>query len=137
METPDDRASDSAADAFKQLASDLTMLARDQLEAARQEMAEKVRLIGVGAGILSASAVALIFTAACLTAFAMVGLAVILPAWLAVLIVTLVWGAVAAALAIIGRRKVKEAGPLTPEQTIEDLRQDLKWAKRHRRSGGL
>ncbi len=75
METPDDRASDSTADAFKQLASDLTMLARDQLEAARQEMTEKARLIGVGAGILSASAVASIFTAACLTASAMVGLA--------------------------------------------------------------
>jgi len=133
METPDGRASDSSADALKQLASDLTILARDQLEAARQEMAEKVRLIGVGAGLLSASVVALIFTAACLTAFAMVGLSVILPPWLAVLIVTVLWGAATAALAIIGRRKVKDAGPLAPEQTIENIRQDVKWAKRQKR----
>ncbi len=131
METPDTRS--DPAEAFKQLASDLTVLARDQLEAARQEMAEKVKLIGVGAGILSASAVAVVFTAACLTAFAMIALVLILPPWLAALIVTVIWGTISGALAIVGRSKVKDAGPLAPEQTIENLKRDISWAKRRRR----
>jgi hypothetical protein len=133
VETPDARASDSPAEAFKQLAADLTMLARDQLEAARQEMTEKVKLIGVGAGMLSASVIAVVFTAASLTAFAMIALALLMPAWLAALIVTLVWGALSGALAIVGRSKVKDAGPLAPEQTIANLKRDVSWAKRQSR----
>lgn len=133
METPDARTSDSPTEAFKQLATDLTLLARDQLEAARQEMTEKVKLIGVGAGMLSASVVALVFTAACLTALAMIALALLMPPWLAALVVTLVWGAVSGTLAIVGRNKVKDAGPLAPEQTIANLKHDISWAKRQGR----
>jgi len=133
METPDARTSDAPAEAFKQLAADLTVLARDQLEAARQELTEKFKLIGMGAGMLSASVVALVFTAACLTALAMIALALIVPGWLAALIVTLVWGVAAGALAIVGRSKVKDAGPLAPEQTIANLKRDISWAKRRSR----
>jgi len=133
MEPPEVPISDSPTEAFKQFAADLTMLAREQLEAARQEMTEKVKLIGVGAGMLSASVVALVFTAACLTAFAMIALALLMPAWLATLIVTLVWGAVSGTLAMVGRSKVKDAGPLAPEQTIANLKQDISWAKRQSR----
>jgi hypothetical protein len=133
METPESRAGDSVADAMKQLASDLTILVRDQLEAARREMVEKVKQVGMGAGMLSASVVALVFTAACLTAFATIALALIIPAWLGALIVTLFWAAASGVLAIVGRSKVKNAGPLAPEQTIANLKQDISWAKRQSR----
>jgi hypothetical protein len=133
METPESQTGDSSGDAIKRLASDLTILVRDQLDAARQEMAEKVKLLGVGAGMLSASAVALVFTAACLTALAMIALALIMPAWLSALIVTLFWGAVSSVLAVVGRGKVKDAGPLAPEQTVANLKQDISWAKRQSR----
>ncbi len=98
MRNNDSRDDNSPADALKQLAADLTMLAQNQLDAVRLEMTEKVRMFGLGAGLLSASAGALLFTLACLTALATVGLALVLPVWLSVLIVTLIWGAVSGLL---------------------------------------
>jgi cytoskeletal protein RodZ len=48
--------------------------------------------------------------------------------WLAALIVTLVWGAVAGVLALQGRNRIKEATPPAP-QTIETVKEDVQWAK--------
>jgi hypothetical protein len=48
--------------------------------------------------------------------------------WLAALTVTLVWGAVAGALALLGRNRIKEATPPAP-QTIETVKEDVQWAK--------
>ena len=48
--------------------------------------------------------------------------------WLAALIVTVVWGAVAGVLALQGRDKIKEATPPAP-QTVETVKEDVRWAK--------
>ena len=50
-------------------------------------------------------------------------------AWVAALIVAVIYGAVAGALALNGRRKVQEAGPPQPEQTIQTVKEDVQWAK--------
>ncbi len=52
-----------------------------------------------------------------------------LPAWLAALLVTVVYGAIAAVLALRGRDKVKQAAPPLPEQTIETVKEDVQWIK--------
>ena len=46
----------------------------------------------------------------------------------AALIVTVVWGAIAAGLALQGRNKIKEATPPAP-QTVETVKEDVRWAK--------
>jgi hypothetical protein len=51
--------------------------------------------------------------------------------WLAALIVTLVYAAGAAVLALRGRERLAEAAPPTPEQTIESVKEDVQWAKTH------
>jgi hypothetical protein len=56
--------------------------------------------------------------------------------WLAALIVTVVWGIVAAVLALRGKREVQEASPPAPEQTIETIKEDAEWAKTQVRSAG-
>jgi hypothetical protein len=53
-----------------------------------------------------------------------------MDAWLAALIVTVLWGAIAGVLALQGKHKVEEATPPQPEQTIETLKEDVEWAKR-------
>jgi hypothetical protein len=57
-----------------------------------------------------------------------------MPAWLAALIVTAVYGAVAAVLYVRGKDKVEDAGSPAPRQTIETLKEDVEWAKHPTRS---
>jgi hypothetical protein len=40
-----------------------------------------------------------------------------------------VYGAIAGLLALQGRNKVKEAAPPVPEQTVETVKEDVRWAK--------
>lgn len=54
--------------------------------------------------------------------------------WLAALIVTVVLGIIAAALAIWGRSFVS-AGRLEPDETLTTLREDREWLKRRLTSG--
>jgi hypothetical protein len=48
--------------------------------------------------------------------------------WVAALIVTVVWAAIAGVLALQGRNKLKEATPPAP-QTRETVKEDVRWAK--------
>jgi hypothetical protein len=64
-----------------------------------------------------------------LTACFILALAAVMPSWLAALIVAVVYGAVAAILALQGRNRIKQATPPVPEQTIETLKEDVQWAK--------
>jgi hypothetical protein len=51
-----------------------------------------------------------------------------IPLELAALIVALLWGAAAAALAMRGRKQIKEANPQLPT-TQRTLKEDVQWAK--------
>ena len=124
------REPESNGGALKQLAADIGTLVRHELELAKAELASKAKSAGAGAGMLSASAITGLMTMALLTALIIVALAYALPLWLAVLIVMLLCGAVTAALALIGKRKVEAAVPFLPEQTIADVKEDIAWARR-------
>ncbi|GAC1360770.1 MAG: hypothetical protein NVSMB31_20800 [Vulcanimicrobiaceae bacterium] len=114
---------------LKQLAEDLSVMVRSDLEAARIEMLEKVKTAGLGAGMLSGSAVTAALTMFSLTILGMVGLSAIMKPWIAVLVVTLFWGAATAVLALMGKNKLHEAGPPIPTQTIEKVKDDIEIAK--------
>lgn len=121
-----------SAEDLKALAGDLTVLIRDELELARQEMVEKVKSAGIGAGMLSGSALAGLFAVAAASITLGLLLALVLPSWLAAVIVTVIWMTIAAFLALAGRRKIGEAAPFIPEQTIADLKEDARRARRRR-----
>jgi hypothetical protein len=54
--------------------------------------------------------------------------------WVAALIVTAIWAAVAAVLALQGKSKLQEAAPPVPEQTQDTVKEDVAWAKTRARS---
>ena len=56
------------------------------------------------------------------------GLAEVVPAGVAFLIVGGAYGLVALALLALGRQRLKTAKPV-PEQTVETLKEDVAWAK--------
>jgi len=117
------------AESMKQLSQDVVVLVRNELELAREEMAEKAKSAGAGVGMLSSSAVTAFLTLGSLTALLMLALSLAVAPWVAALIVTLLWGAVTAALALSGKKKIQAAGSLLPEQTIENVKEDIAWAK--------
>ena len=67
--------------------------------------------------------------AGALTAFLILVLSTFLPDWAAALIVGGVLAAVALVLAKQGKERVADAGAPVPEQTIEAVKEDVKWAK--------
>jgi uncharacterized membrane protein YqjE len=115
--------------AAAQFASDVILLVRTEIDEARSEMAQKAKSAGVGAGMLSGSAIAAIFSLASLTALIMVALSLVLPLWASMLITTALWGAAAAILAMLGKKKVEDAAPFVPEQTIANIKEDVEWAR--------
>ena len=119
---------------MKTLANQTTSLVRQEIDLAKAEFSEKGKKAGQGAGMFGGAGVVGFLALAALTAAAILGLATVLPDWLAALIVGLVYAAVAGVLALQGRNKVQEAGPPVPEQTVETVKEDVEWAKTQKQS---
>lgn len=120
---------------LKRLSQDLALLVRQELDLARVELVEKSKTVGAGAGMLSGAAVAGLLALGALTAFFILALSLAMAPWLAALIVTIVYGAVAGVLALTGKKKIEEATPLVPQQTLDTVKEDVKWAKTQIKSG--
>ncbi len=121
---------DSTGELVKQLSQDASTLVRKEIELARAELVEKGKKAGRGAGMFGGAGMFALGAFGGLTAALILLLAEAMDAWVAALIVTAVWGAVAGVLAMEGKQKVEEAGPPQPEQTVETVKEDVQWAKR-------
>jgi len=116
-------------DLVKQLAEQTSTLVRQEVELAKAEVAQKGQQAGKGAGLLGAAAVIGLLAAGALTAFLIMLLDGALANWLAALVVAVVFGAIAAILALQGRNRIRAATPAKPEQTVETVKEDVEWAK--------
>jgi uncharacterized membrane protein YqjE len=126
----------SLGELVKRLSDQTSRLVRQEIELARAEMTEKGKRFGVGAGLLGGAGILALVALGTLSACLIAAIAVALPVWAAALIVTALWLAVAGVLALIGKRRVREATPPVPEQTVETVKEDLQWAKTQLRSAG-
>jgi uncharacterized membrane protein YqjE len=118
----------SIGDLLKRLSEDTSTLVRQEMALARAELTEQGKRAGTGAGMLGGAGVAGLLTLGALTATVIGVLDTAMAFWLAALIVTVVWAAVAGVLALQGRNKIKEATPPAP-QTVETVKEDVQWAK--------
>ena len=116
-------------DLLKQLSQETTTLVRQELELAKAEMAEKGRKAGKGAGIFGGAGVVGFLALGALTAALILALDTGMKAWLAALIVGVVYAAIAGVLALTGKKEVQQATPPVPEQTVESVKEDVQWAK--------
>jgi uncharacterized membrane protein YqjE len=120
---------------LKQLSDQTTTLVRRELDLAKAELAEKGKTAGLGAGMFGGAGLFGLGAFAVLTTCLIAALDTAMPLWLAALIVALVYAAIAAVLALRGKRKVEQATPPVPEQAIESTKEDVEWAKTRARSG--
>jgi uncharacterized membrane protein YqjE len=119
----------STAELLRKLSEQTTELARKEIELAKVELQEKGRKAGIGAGLFGGAGALGFYALGAFTAFLILVLDTAMAAWLAALIVTLVYGAIAGVLALQGRTKVQEATPPVPEQAVETTKEDVEWVK--------
>ncbi|MFF4536857.1 phage holin family protein [Streptomyces aureus] len=108
----------------------LTELVRAELRLAQAEMREKGRRYGKSGGLFGGAGLVGFLMLQALVATAIAALAVTLPVWAAALIVTVALGAVAAVMALTGKRQAGRAAPPKPEQAIENVKADVAEIKR-------
>ena len=119
---------------LRELSDQTTTLVRQEIDLAKAELAEKGKSAGTGAGMFGGAGLIGILALASLTACFIGALDTAMPFWAAALIVAAVYGAIAGVLALSGKKKVQEATPPAPEQTIESVKEDVQWAKTQARS---
>lgn len=120
----------SLAELTKQLSDQATTLARMEVELAKAELQQKGKQIGIGAGAFGGAGLFGLFAFGALTATFILALAEAVDAWLAALIVTVAYAAIAGVLALVGRSRVQEGTPPTPQRAIESTKEDVETAKR-------
>jgi Putative Actinobacterial Holin-X, holin superfamily III len=126
----------STSELVSQLSEQASTLIRQELDLAKAELAQKGKQAGIGAGFFGTAGLFGLVGFAVVTAALILLLDNAIADWVAALIVGALYLAVAAAAALRGRDRVREAAPLEPEQTIETLKEDAQWAKSQARSGG-
>jgi uncharacterized membrane protein YqjE len=130
----DDLHDRSLGELLKQLSEQTTRLVHQELELAKAELTQKGKQAGMGAGMFGGAGALGLAALGALTACFILALNAVMPAWLAALIVAVVYGIVAFVLVKQGQAKIKKATPPVPEQTIETVKEDVEWAKTQLRS---
>jgi uncharacterized membrane protein YqjE len=115
----------STAELVKLASEQISQLVRNELRLAQAELTRKGKHAGIGAGLFGGAGLVALYGVAALLATAVLALALVMPAWLASLIVAVVLLVVAGILAIIGRRQVKQATPPVPRRTVDSVKQDI------------
>lgn len=106
------------------LRDDVVRLVTGEIALFKAEMTKKAKDLGIGAGMLVVALVLVLFGFGTLIAAAVLGLATVLPAWLAALIVGVVLILVAGILALVGVKKLKAGAKPVPERSVEALTGD-------------
>lgn len=125
---PSDR---SLGELVSQVGRDVNDLVEAQVRLAVTEVRQEVGKATEAGRDLAIAGVAGLLALVLLSFAAAWGLAeVVEPGW-AFLIVGLVWTAVAVVLALMARNRARQIDPV-PEQTVETLKEDVRWIKQQR-----
>ena len=128
----------SLGDLFSELSKETSTLMRQEVTLAQVEMTQKATIVGKQVGSLVVGgavgyAAVLILLAALVIAFTQLissifGWTTMTSAWVAAAIIGLVVGGVAFSLITSALATLKKTD-LTPQQTIESLKEDAQWIK--------
>ena len=119
----------SLADLARQLSNQTTELVHHEVELAKAELRVKGKRAGVGAGMFGGAGALGLYALGALTAAIIAGIAEALPVWASALIVAALYGAVAGILALRGKNKVQQATPPLPEETVQSVKEDVRYTK--------
>jgi hypothetical protein len=118
----------SVGQLLSEITADLSALMRKEVELAKAEIKVEASKAGKGAGMLGGAAYAghMVLLFGTLTLVFAIGSQIGLG-W-AALLMTVVWGVIAAVLALRGRDQLRRVHP-KPERTVQSLKEDAQWAR--------
>jgi hypothetical protein len=122
---PPDPKTATTGELIGQLSDQLTRLVRDEVRLAQAEVTQKAKKLGLGIGLFGGAGVVAILGVGALVTAAILALALVLPGWLAGLIVAVVLFLVAGVLALLGRKDVQQAAPPLPTDTLASVQADI------------
>jgi uncharacterized membrane protein YqjE len=114
------------------LSEQIPELVRSEIRLAQAELTEKGKHAGVGIGLFSGAGLLALYGLAALLTTAVIALDLVMPLWLAALIVTVVLFVAAGVAALVGRKQVNQATPAAPEKAIAGVKQDVEAVKGNR-----
>jgi hypothetical protein len=127
--SPPDPTTASTGELIGQLSDQLTRLVRDEVRLAQAEVTQKAKKLGVGIGLFGGAGVVALLGVGALVTAAILALALVLPGWLAGLIVAVVLFLVAGVLALLGKKDVQQAAPPLPTDTLASVQADIDTVK--------
>jgi sporulation protein YlmC with PRC-barrel domain len=122
-------------DLLKQVKEEGSTLVGQEIKLAKAEMTGKVKDVGIGAGMFGGAGYVAHLASLALMLTIIFALAEAMPAWLAALIVTVLYAAVAAGLGLTAKKRIQQAGPPIPEQTVESVKQTIETVKEEAKWG--
>jgi tetrahydromethanopterin S-methyltransferase subunit C len=112
-----------------ELLTEVPLLVRElvvgEIELLKQEMIRKLKALGTGAGLIVGAVIVLLGMLGVLLTSAIFALSLVMPGWLAALLVAAVLLIIAVILGLIGYRVLKKGIPPLPNETIAGLKKDL------------
>jgi Putative Actinobacterial Holin-X, holin superfamily III len=126
---PPDPAQASTGELIGQLTDQLSRLVRDEVRLAQAEVTQKAKRLGIGAGLFGGAGLVAVLGLGALVTAAVLGLATVLPGWLAGIVVAVVLFLIAGLLALLGKKDVQQAAPPLPTETIASVQADLETVK--------
>jgi hypothetical protein len=124
----DERARQGLQELLRSIGTDLSLLIRQQVALAKEEMRGIAAEKATGGALLAAAAVFALFVLGFASLAGAAALDIVLPRWAALLIVAGIYLVLAVIAVLIGRNAL--AAPATPERTKQTVKEDLEWAKR-------
>ena len=118
--TGPDIANASVGELLGHVAQDLSTLMRQEIELAKAEVKQEVTKTGKAAGMLGAAGFAGYMVLLFASIAAWWGLAEVMAAGWAALVVTAIWAVIGAVLFAVGRQRMREVNP-KPERTVETV----------------
>jgi Putative Actinobacterial Holin-X, holin superfamily III len=115
----------SIGDLASRLSEQVSRLVHEELTLAQLEAKRKAKSMGLGIGMFGASGVLALLGAGAGVAAAILGIAVVLSAWLAAVIVTAGLFLIAGVIALAGKTSVKHGSPPIPADAIQSAKADL------------
>jgi len=111
------------------LTQQTTELVRSEIQLAKTEMTDKAKHAGVGVGLFGGAGIIALYGVGTLIATIILVLSLVMDAWIAALIVTVVLFAIAGVAALLGKKQVGQATPAAPEKTISNVKRDVETVK--------
>jgi hypothetical protein len=107
------------------LTEQVSRLVRDEMALARLEAKDKAKRLGLGLGLFGGSGFVALLGVLCGVAAAVLGLATVVDAWLAALLVAVALFAVAGTLAVVGRSDLRRGTPPMPTEAVASTKADV------------